>query len=222
MRTHNMGQFYDLWTKRGDVPLLTVSNHNSCFDDPGIWGAIPFSEMRHRWLKWRWAPCAAELCFTSPFHVKMFSLGRCVPICRGQGVYQQAVDYCLERLNVNEWVHFYPEGRVVVEGEGNVRWKWGIGRLMAEASQMPIVLPIVHVGMDKVLPNKSPYILRKGQKVTLLYGEPITGLAQLRDELRAQNASPREIRKALCDVVQNETYKLQERANALHAQWLAE
>jgi len=123
MRTHNMEQFYELWNHRGAVPLLTVSNHNSCFDDPGIWGSIPFREMRHRWLKWRWAPCAAELCFTSPFHVKMFSLGRCVPICRGLGVYQQAVDYCLQRLNANEWVHFYPEGRVVTEDEGHVRWK---------------------------------------------------------------------------------------------------
>lgn len=81
--------------------------------------------------------------------------------------------------------------------------------------------------------------MRNFQKVTLLYGEPVAGLAELRDELRAQNASPvgcfrretegqkllflqREIRKALCDVVQNETYKLQERANALHEQWLTE
>ena len=38
MRTHNMDAFYDLWKRRGDVPLLTVTNHNSCFDDPGIWG----------------------------------------------------------------------------------------------------------------------------------------------------------------------------------------
>jgi len=87
---------------------------------------------------------------------------------------------------------------------------------------MPIVLPIVHVGMDKVLPNRAPYNLHRGQKVTLLFGDPISGLTQLRDELRARKASPREIRKALCDVVQNETYKLQERANLLHQQWLAE
>jgi hypothetical protein len=48
MRTHNMGQFYDLWTNRGNVPLLTVSNHNSCFDDPGIWGEWCVSYKRHR------------------------------------------------------------------------------------------------------------------------------------------------------------------------------
>jgi len=221
MRTHNMNTFYDLWKRRGTQPLLTVANHDSCFDDPGIWGAIPWSEMKQHLLKWRWAPCAAELCFTTPLQIKCFSLGRCIPIIRGHGVYQQAIDYCIERLNANEWVHIYPEARVNADHQ-RIRFKWGVGRVMAESSTMPIVLPIAHVGMDDVMPNTSPYYLRRGKKVTMLVGNPVTGLQELCDRLRAEHATPREIRKALTDRVQEEMYKLQDQAKEIHRQWLSE
>ena len=38
----------------------------------------------------------------------------------------------------------------------------------------PIVLPLYHVGMDDLLPNKSPYRLQTGQKVTTYVGNPIS------------------------------------------------
>lgn len=57
----------------------------------------------------------------------MFSHGRGVPIIRGAGIYQKGVDFCIEKLNENRWVHVFPEGRVTSEP---IRIKWGIARMV--------------------------------------------------------------------------------------------
>lgn len=83
----------------------------------------------------------------------------------------------------------------------------------------PIVLPIYHCGMDSVLPNKTPYVPRVGQKVTIVVGQPID-TSQMLAELQHQKKDPVEARKIITDHIQGEMKKLKTEAQNLHRQRL--
>ncbi|GBP67681.1 Tafazzin homolog [Eumeta japonica] len=194
------------------VPLITVSNHHSCFDDPGLWGVLDASTLI-RGSRMRWSLAAHDICFTNKMHSYFFSLGRCVPVVRGAGVYQPALDFCLERLQAGDWVHIFPEGRVNVDKE-HIRFKWGVGRLVSESARPPLVIPVWHEGMDGVLPNVEPYLLRFRKRVFLNVGEPIA-LHAILERLKGAHASPEETRRVITERIQLELMRLRDQTHAL-------
>ena len=214
--TYNKDVLLEAVDRQKNIPLITFCNHQSCFDDPVLWGVLKFNHLSWNTHKLRWTLAASDIVFTKEWHSKFFSLGRGVPVIRGAGVYQQAMDFMVNKLNEGEWVHTFPEGKINMDNE-LIRLKWGIGRLIADCKTAPLVIPMWHVGMEKILPNKWPYIPRIGKRVTLVIGDPLN-LSGMVKQLQQEKASPVEMRKKLTDFVQDEFYKLKAKAEAIHAE----
>ncbi|KZV19415.1 N-acylphosphatidylethanolamine synthase-like [Dorcoceras hygrometricum] len=159
---HNAGTLLRLVRCRpSGVPLLTVSNHMSTMDDPLMWGLKDFP-------------------ITDP------KLGKCIPITRGGGIYQEHMNEALEYLRVGSWLHTFPEGKVCQEDAPIQRLKWGTASLIVRAPVTPIVLPIVHNGFEKVMPEKYIFGRRPpfplwNREIKIVIGEPmIFGVPKLK------------------------------------------
>ncbi|KAK4790098.1 hypothetical protein SAY86_017402 [Trapa natans] len=162
--------------RRPGVPLITVSNHISTLDDPIMWGFKGFPVMDARLA--RWVLAAEDICFKNSLLSYFFRLGKCIPITRGGGIYQEHMNEALERLSGGEWLHTFPEGKVCQEDAPIRRLKWGTASLIDRSPVTPIVLPIMHRGLEEVMPEKffrgkRPPFPLWNKRINVVVGEPI-------------------------------------------------
>lgn len=120
------------------------------------------------------------------------------------GVYQPAIDLCIQKLKLGDWVHVFPEGKVNMEKE-YLRLKWGVGRIIYETYpiNMPLIIPMWHEGMDDLLPNYPPYYFRLNTKLTFNFGNPID-LSKTMKEITDKKVDEVEARRMITDEIQKE------------------
>lgn len=152
--------------------LLTVSNHQSVMDDPGLWSAIlPF------WRMWpnqnRWSICTEDVFFANKVVQFVSALGNVLPLDRSGSLDQPLFQRLFEKLSGGSWCHVFAEGRVwqrwrFDEGEAVLGpFKIGVGKLLAHCAVSPMIIPIYHKGMDDVVPEKQPPPDKKKTKRTM-------------------------------------------------------
>ena len=160
--------------------LLTVANHTSTLDDPGVLSAaLPLSLFATDHLSGRavrWSLCAREVCHSNPALSAFFRSGKTLAIERGGGVDQPSTRAAADALASGGWVHVFPEGRVSPSGKLG-RLRWGVGALVcgcvASGGAPPLLLPLYHSGMATVLPLGSVLPRPLGKKLNLSVGEAI-------------------------------------------------
>ncbi|KAL3516032.1 hypothetical protein ACH5RR_022934 [Cinchona calisaya] len=154
-------------------PLITVSNHVASVDDPLIIASLLPRSVLLDAHSLRWTLCATDRCFRNPFTSAFFKYVKVLPVSRGDGIYQKGMDIAISKLNRGEWVHIFPEGSRSRDGGKTIgSIKRGIGRLILDADNLPIVLPFVHTGMQEVMPIGAK-LPRIGKTVAVLVGDPI-------------------------------------------------
>jgi len=216
---HGMEHLERAFARPFDVPLVTVFNHNSCFDDPGLMGAILSAKQLCDYKGMRWSVSATEVIYVNRLLSKYWALGKVVPITRGWGPNQPAIDFLLQRLNEGSWVNIFPEAKVVDNPSKSLPYRWGTGRLIMESKKLPVVVPVYHVGMNTVLPNPQnpgqaqPAVLRPGKLVTVCIGEPLDFEAE-RSELSKGN--PHEAWSVITRKLEMSMRELEARARNLH------
>lgn len=98
--------------------MITVSNHRSLFDDPGVVSCLLPLHIAIQPRYNRWGICSQEYCFNPalPGLVKGYiGAGQVLPIHRGGGIDQTLLCNFAYRLAQGGWCHVFPEGGV---------WQW--------------------------------------------------------------------------------------------------
>ena len=150
-----------VWNRSKTQGLLTVSNHMSVMDDPGLWSAmLPWYRMRPEQM--RWSVCTDDVFFClNGKMAPIFGGGNVIPLDRRGSLEQPLFKRFHEKLDGGSWCHIFAEGRVwqswrFDKNETNLgKFKFGVGKLIAHSSVTPIVIPVYHRGMDKIVPEKQ-------------------------------------------------------------------
>jgi monolysocardiolipin acyltransferase len=169
----NQSVFTDWWLKRDPAtPLITVSNHVSALDDPLI--LVPLMSPLRLWQAEgvRWQLGAVDRCFHRPWLGAMLQYAKVLPIWRGQGMHQLGMQLAVERLNKGDWIHLFPEGTRSLDGVHMSACKPGIGKLVCDAAKTPVVLPIYHRGLEKVM-GRGKALPSPGKSVHIIVGRPL-------------------------------------------------
>ena len=181
--------------------LLTVSNHMSVMDDPGLWSAmLPWYRIRPDQM--RWSVCTDDVFFClNGKMAPVFGGGNAVPLDRTGSLEQPLFKRFHEKLDSGSWCHIFAEGRVwqswrFDRNQTNVgKFKFGVGKLVAHCKESPIVVPVYHRGMDQIVPEKRltgkarikrpsvPYTVvpKTGKKVFMHIGQPLDFTQELND-----------------------------------------
>ena len=191
-----------IWNRPKTQGLLTVSNHMSVMDDPGLWSAmLPWYRMRPEQM--RWSVCTDDVFFClNGKMAPIFGGGNVIPLDRRGSLEQPLFKRFFEKLNGGSWCHIFAEGRVwqswrFDKNETNLgKFKFGVGKLIAHSVITPLVVPVYHRGMDKIIPEKQysdnkkrkkkpsvpmSIIPRMGKTVHMHIGDPIDFSSVIKD-----------------------------------------
>jgi monolysocardiolipin acyltransferase len=94
-------------------------------DDPALISVFFSFDELHQVQYMRWGLCAREVCFKRAFLAPYFHAVKVFPVDRayGAGTYQWSMQRLQERLDNGEWVHLFPEERVVQTDDlGPLKW----------------------------------------------------------------------------------------------------
>ncbi|KAK9735466.1 hypothetical protein RND81_04G207000 [Saponaria officinalis] len=159
--------------KSKEKPLVTVSNHVASIDDPFVIASLLPPSVLMDAQNLRWTLCASDRCFKNPATSAFFRSVKVLPVSRGDGIYQKGMDIAISKLNSGGWVHIFPEGsRSRDGGKTTGSAKKGVGRLVVDADNTPMVVPFVHTGMQEIMPIGAKFP-RIGKTVTVLIGDPM-------------------------------------------------
>ena len=163
-------------------PVITVSNHISVLDEPLMMSLIAGPGRLLRPSTMRWTLCAQEITHVNPAFASFFGLAKGLPILRGAGLKQVGMKVFADKLSLpNSWLHIFPEGRCWQPpeydiGGSHAYLRRGVGALVASAQTTPVIIPIVHWGMEKVKPRDATGksgALHFPDRVVVKVGEPV-------------------------------------------------
>jgi 1-acyl-sn-glycerol-3-phosphate acyltransferase len=134
MYTYRLGVLTDaIEHRQHGVGLLTVSNHRSVADDPIMLSALLPPRIILRPGLMRWGMCSVDICFQNSAFARFVTLGKALPVMRYGSLGQSFVRDAADKLASGQWLHIYPEGRVVQSGMGYM--KRGVGKMLAIAHE---------------------------------------------------------------------------------------